>query len=240
MSLAQVNTIGKSTDLKLPANHLLKQKYPQRHFHYSLKDFFSFQTNTGTIDDWNECRNLLVSENFIVGLIAGLEEEVGDASGVLMYNIGQQWGQEDAKFFRNWFMQEYGYEDFSQLNLMYVLEAWWWPFISQGWGNWEVDMSDQKNGFMFINIFDSAVARTLGDVGKPVCHIYAGLFAGFFSDLINKDLGCIEIQCYAMGETYCKFLLGKKDRIDAASFWHNEGATARDIQKKLHNGEYLK
>lgn len=239
MSLAQVQTTGTSTDLRLD-KHLLKQKYPQRHFHYSLKDFFSFQTDSGTIDDWNESRNILVSENFIIGLIAGLEEEVGDASGVLMYNIGQQWGQEDAKFFRNWFLQEYGYEDFSQLNLMYVLEAWWWPFISQGWGNWEVDMSDQKNGFMFINIFDSAVARTLGDVGKPVCHIYAGLFAGFFSDLINKDLGCIELQCYAMGETYCKFLLGKKDRIDAASFWHNEGATARDIQKKLHNGEYLK
>jgi len=123
---------------------------------------------------------------------------------------------------------------------MYVLEAWWWSFIAQGWGNWEVDMSDQKNGFMFINIFDSAVARTLGNVGKPVCHLYAGLFSGFFTNLIGKDLGCIELQCYAMGETYCKFLLGKKDRIDAASFWHNEGATTRDIEKKLHNGEYLK
>ena len=219
--------------------HLLKQQYPQRRFHYSLKDFFAFQSN-GTIFDWNESRNVLVSENFIVGLIAGLEEEVGDASGVVMYNIGQQWGQKDAEFFRNWFLSEYGYDDFSQLNLMFVLEAWWWPFIAQGWGNWEVDMSDQKNGFMFINIFDSAVARTLGDVGKPVCHIYAGLFSGFFSSLIGKDLGCIELQCYAMGETYCKFLLGKKDRIDAASFWHNEGATARDIQKRLHNGEYLK
>ena len=238
MFSAKTKLIKDSKDPKLPI-HLLKQQYPQRHFHYSLKDFFSFQTN-GTISDWNESRNILVSENFIVGLIAGLEEEVGDASGVVMYNIGQQWGQEDAEFFRNWFLSEYGYDDFSQLNLMFVLEAWWWPFISQGWGNWEVDMSDQKNGFMFINIFDSAVARTLGDVGKPVCHVYAGLFSGFFSSLIGKDLGCIELQCYAMGETYCKFLLGKKDRIDAASFWHNEGATARDIQKRLHNGEYLK
>lgn len=86
----------------------------------------------------------------------------------------------------------------------------------------------------------SCLYLTIGDVGKPVCHIYAGLFAGFFTSLIKKDLGCIEIQCYAMGETFCKFLLGKKDRIDAASFWHNEGATARDIEKRLQNGEYLK
>lgn len=240
MTVSQPNIISTIKHLEQKNSHHLKLKFPQRRNHYSLKDFFSFQTETGTISDWNESRNILVSENFIIGLIAGLQEEVGDASGVVMYNIGQQWGREDAQFFRQWFLSEYGYQDFSQLNLMYVLEAWWWPFISQGWGNWEVDMSDQKNGFMFINIFDSAVARTLGDVGKPVCHIYAGLFAGFFTNLIQKELDCIEIQCYAMGETYCKFLLGKKDRIDAASFWHNEGATARDIEKRLHDGEYLK
>lgn len=240
MTITQAQLVNKLENVSSQVQYNLKQKYPNRHNHYSLKDFFSFQTDIGTISDWNESRNVLVSENFIIGLIAGLEEEVGDASGVVMYNIGQEWGKEDASFFRSWFLQEYGYQNFNQLNLKYVLEAWWWPFIAQGWGNWEVDMSDQKNGFMFINIFDSAVARTLGNVGKPVCHIYAGLFSGFFSSLIKKELGCIEIQCYAMGETYCKFLLGKKDRIDAASFWHNEGATARDIEKKLHNGEYLK
>jgi hypothetical protein len=43
-----------------------------------------------------------------------------------------------------------------------------------------------------------------------------------------------------MGETYCKFLLGKQDRLDAATFWMNEGANAKDIEKRLHGGEYLK
>ncbi|NJN23183.1 MAG: 4-vinyl reductase, partial [Acaryochloridaceae cyanobacterium RL_2_7] len=59
------------------------------------------------------------------------------------------------------------------------------------------------------------------------------------SQIVNKDLGCIEIQCYAMGETYCKFLLGKQDRVDAATFWQNEGATTKDIEKRLIRGEYL-
>ena len=221
--------------------HLLKKKYAKRHPHYSLEDFFSFQTETGTIIDWNESRNILASEDFIIGLIEGLEQEVGSASSVVMYNIGKEWGKRDADFFQTWFDKEYGYgTDLSLLNLSYVLEAWWWPFTTQGWGNWDVDLSEQKNGFMFVNIFDSAVARTLGDVGKPVCHIYAGLLAGFFSSLVKKQLNCIEIQCYAMGETYCKFLLGKQDRIDAATFWQNEGASARDIEKRLFNGEYLK
>ena len=236
------NTIQQALNKKIgkPSKHPIKQLHPGRHQHYSFEDFFSFQTETGTIDDWNDSRNILVSENFIVGLVAGLEEEIGEASSAVMYNIGRAWGEEDARFFRSWFAKEYEYQDIKQLNLMYVLEAWWWPFISQGWGNWEVDMSEQKNGFMFINVFDSAVARSLGDVGKPVCYIYAGLFAGFFTNFIQKELGCIEIQCYAMGETYCKFLLGKQDRIDAANFWQNEGVTVGDIKKRLLDKEYLK
>jgi predicted hydrocarbon binding protein len=221
------------------AEHVLRKRYPRRHPHYSFEDFFFFNSESGTITDWNESRNILTSEDFIVGLIQGLEEEVGSASSVIMYNIGREWGTRDAQFFQDWFEQEYE-RDIRQVSLPFMLEAWWWPFTTQGWGNWEVDLSDQKNGFMFVNIFDSAVARTLGDVGKPVCHIYAGLFAGFFSGFVKKQLNCIEIQCYAMGETYCKFLLGKQDRVDAATFWMNEGATARDIEKRLVNGEYLK
>lgn len=222
----------------IESKHLLKQKYPNKHDHYSFEDFFSFQPETGIVTDWHESRNLFTSEDFIIGLIEGLEEEVGSASSVVMYSIGYQWGTRDAKFFRRWFEKEYE-KKVGNANTKFMLEAWWWPFTAQGWGNWEVDMSEHKNGFMFVNIFDSAVARTLGDVGKPVCHIYAGLFAGFFSDIVNKPLSCIEIQCYSMGETFCKFLLGRKDRIDAATFWHNEGATARDIEKRLQHGERL-
>jgi hypothetical protein len=218
--------------------HPLKHQYPQRNAHYSFTDYFHFQSDRGIVTDWNESRNMFASEDFIIGLIQGLEEEVGSASGVVMYNIGYQWGMRDAKFFQQWFEQEYK-KTIREVNSVFMLEAWWWPFTAQGWGNWEVDMSEHKNGFMFVNIFDSAVARTLGDVGKPVCHIYAGLFAGFFSDIVKKSLSCIEIQCYSMGETYCKFLLSSQDRVDAANFWHNEGATARDIEKRLRDGARL-
>ena len=234
-------TPSKSNKIVEKINYnLWKSKYPKKPDHYTLEDFFHFDTDKGSIIDWNESRNVLVTEEFIIGLIQGLEEEVGPASSLVMYNIGKAWGTRDADFFTKWFQDEFGYEqNIHELNLLYVLEAWWWPFTSQGWGNWDVDMSEQKNGFMFVNIFDSAVARTLGDVGKPVCHIYAGLMAGFFSRFINKSLNCIEIQCYSMGETYCKFLLGKQDRIDAATFWQTEGASTKDIEKRLINGEYL-
>ncbi|MGK7932910.1 MAG: V4R domain-containing protein [Microcystaceae cyanobacterium] len=240
MVATSINTKASPKAILKKREYPASKQYPYRHAHYRLHDFFHFQTDTGIITDWNEARDTLTTEDFIIGLMEGLEQEVGSAASMVLYKIGEEWGVRDAKFFHHWFTKEYGYgADLSKHNLLYVLEGWWWPFSAQGWGNWEVDMSEQKNGFMFVNIFDSAVARTLGDVGKPVCHIYAGLMAGFFSGLVKKDLSCIEIQCYAMGETYCKFLVGKKDRIDAATFWQNEGASARDIEKRLTDGAYL-
>lgn len=239
-----VNTASKETDSQSKmlilnqTEHLLKKQYPEKHDHYSFQDFFSFNAQKGVVTDWNESRNIFTTEDFIIGLIEGLDREVGSAAPVVMYDIGYQWGIRDCEFFQQWFEKEYQ-KKIGEVNTKFLLEAWWWPFTTQGWGNWEIDLSDQKNGFMFVSIFDSAVARTLGDVGKPVCHVYAGLFAGFFSKMLRKSLGCIEIQCYSMGETYCKFLLGKQERIDAATFWQNEGATSKDIEKRLRNGEYL-
>jgi uncharacterized protein len=217
----------------------LKQRYARRHHHYSFEDFFSFQPSQGTVKDWNGSRNIFAGEDFILALIQGFEQEVDSAASVLMYDLGRAWGARDFEQFQEWFAKEFG-RPIAEAPLPFVLEAWWWPFTTQGWGTWEVDLEEQANGFLFISIFDSAVARTLGNVGKPVCHIYAGLFAGFFSKLVGRDLGCIEIQCYALGETYCKFLLGKQDRIDAATFWQNEGATVRDIERKLQEGAFLK
>ncbi len=223
---------------KYKKEHILKQSYPKKHNHYRFQDFFQFQPEIGSITDWNHARNIFTSEDFIIGLVEGLEEEVGNASAVIMYSIGLEWGKKDAIFFKQWFEPEFE-QEIHKANSMFLLETWWWPFTTQGWGRWEVDMSDHKQGFLLVNLFDSAVARTLGDVGKPVCHLYACLFGGFFGSMSKKPLNCIEIQCYSMGETYCKFLLGTPDRIDAAAFWLNEGATARDIEKRLRGGERL-
>ncbi|MGK7913036.1 MAG: V4R domain-containing protein [Synechococcus sp.] len=224
--------------IKQHSDHPLRELFPKLHAHYRFEDFFHLNRQSGTITDWNKSRNILVSEDFIIGLIHGLDEEVGSASSTVMYNIGKAWGERDSAVFKNWYEEEYE-TNMLTTNLALVLESWWWPFTAQGWGNWEVDLEDQKNGFIVLNIFDSAIARTLGNVGKPVCHVYAGLFAGFFSSFSKQDLGCVELQCYAMGSTFCKFLLGKQDRVDAASFWLEEGAGAKDIQKRLINGEYL-
>ncbi|MGH2415467.1 MAG: hypothetical protein ACRDEA_17610 [Microcystaceae cyanobacterium] len=97
--------------LQRQTKHFWKKKYPKRYEHYILEDFFCFQQEKGEIIDWNDARNILVSEDFIIGLIEGLEQEVGNASSVVMYNIGREWGKKDADFFKHWFETEYEYEN---------------------------------------------------------------------------------------------------------------------------------
>jgi predicted hydrocarbon binding protein len=122
---------------------------------------------------------------------------------------------------------------FASTNMIFMLESWWWPLTTMGWGAWRLDFGQAKQGMIFIDIFESAVAKSLGNVGHVVCHFYAGQFAGAFSYFAKRDLACIEVQCYAMGEEYCKFLVSSSKRVNAVSFWRNEGASPKDILGKL-------
>lgn len=81
------------------AENVLRKKYPQRHHHFALRDFFNFDSANGVYADWNASRNILVTEDFIIGLMSGLEHEVGPAASVVMYKIGEEWGRKDAEFF---------------------------------------------------------------------------------------------------------------------------------------------
>ena len=59
------------------------------------------------------------------------------------------------------------------------------------------------------------------------------MFAAVFSHLARRELSGIEIQCYSMGEDFCKFMIGSAKRVNAAQFWVQEGAPAKDIIARM-------
>ncbi len=204
--------------------------------HYSRAQFFKFDMEHGRIEDYNRQRNIMVGEDFIVSLLKGLEHEVGEAAGYLMYQIGYNWGKQDATLFQSWYLEYYGLT-IQTSNLAFAMETWWWPYTAQGWGTWSPNMTMLESGFIYVDLFDSAVAKTLGYMGKPVCHLYSGLLAGFYSAIFAKNLSSTEIQCYAMGNDFCRFLVGSADRIQAAEFWISSGANAGEIAKRFEEKE---
>jgi predicted hydrocarbon binding protein len=222
----------KSTGELRDAIHVIEGPQPVRHNYYHDDRFFQQDRQTGILRNIYGQRVVRVTEDFIIGLLAGLEEEVGDAAGEIMYKAGYQWGLEDMKSFVPRVQQEFEVQ-FSKMGMGMMLETWWWPLQIEGWGGWRYDFRQGKQGLIFIDLFESAVAQSLGNVGKVMCYFYAGLFAAVFTLLSKKELACIEIQCYSMGEDFCKFLISTNKRVNAAAFWRSEGATSADIMKKV-------
>lgn len=202
------------------------------HNYYTIEDYYSPDGYGGILDRYRK-RTVFVNEDFIVGLQKGLEKEVDDVAPIIMYKCGYQWGLEDMKNFDTRFAQEFEWTTMRKMNTEMVLETWWWPFQLTGWGAWGFDFSHKKQGLIFVDLYNSAIAQSIGNVGKVVCHFYAGLFAGVFTYLTQKELNGIEIQCYSMGESYCKFLLGSEKKVNAADFWVQEGAKAEEILAKV-------
>jgi uncharacterized protein len=216
----------------MPLQDIVVGPQPQKHNYYNREEWLRWAVSEGTIHTATGLRAFLATEDFIVGLQHGLEEEVGDAAAMVLYKCGFQWGIDDMKSFVPIVEREFGMK-LSEMDAKFFMEQWWWPLQAEGWGAWKVDLSQRKQGLIFVDLFDSAIAKSLGNVGKPVCHLYAGLFAGVFTALTRRDLSGIEVQCYGMGEDFCKFVIGSEKRINAAEFWVREGASAREIIERL-------
>jgi predicted hydrocarbon binding protein len=205
-----------------------------RHNYYDPEDFFIRDESTGEIRRRDGERLITVSEDLVAALMAGTAEEVGeDASKAILYLAGHEWAMKDMANFQPNLEKEFGNVPLGEMHLNFVLETWWWPLTTTGWGGWKFDFEHRKQGLIFVELYDSVVAKSLEQIGRPVCYLYAGLFGGLFSHLSRRELNCIEIQCYASGYDVCKFMIGLDKRVNAASFWVQEGATAKEIMNKL-------
>lgn len=205
------------------------------HNRYSPQEFVQRSPARGEITIDGDTRAVQVAESFITGVHAGVEEEVGESAGLLMYRSGYEWGLKHMKRFNERMRKEYGggKKDIWQMNTKFVFESWWWPLTLQGFGGWSLDLQFDNRNFAVVEIRNSAVAQTMEQSGKPVCHMYAGLFAGAFTFHDRKERASIELQCYSMGSDRCKFIVGENKEINAAEFWVNEGASAAEVIGKI-------
>jgi len=206
---------------------------PYLHNHYHDREFFRHDHDRGTLTNPYGQRVMRVSEDFLVAVLGSLEDQAGqNGAREIMYKCGFQWGLHDMKRFLPRMQAEYEAE-LDRMRVDFLMEQWWWPLTIQGWGTWRFDFRQRDKGLLYIELFESAVAQSVGDIGAVVCYFYAGLFAGTFSTLAKRSLGCVEMQCYSTGDDRCRFVVSDYERVNAAAFWRAEGATSRDIMSKL-------
>ncbi|MBN2025299.1 MAG: 4-vinyl reductase [Actinobacteria bacterium] len=71
-----------------------------------------------------------------------------------------------------------------------------------GWGHLEFEVQSRP---LRVTLSNSQEAAWLGPSHKPVCHLYAGIVAGYASAISGEELRAREVECRAMGAPACVF-----------------------------------
>lgn len=85
-------------------------------------------------------------------------------------------------------------------------------FMQAGYGTLEVthfDLAPPEVRLRGQNLFEAGLAPTVGIYRGPraVDHYSRGMFAGFTSELLKREVVCEEIACQFRGEPYCEFVV---------------------------------
>lgn len=88
-------------------------------------------------------------------------------------------------------------------------------FVASGWGAIEIIDFDIESKRAIIILDNSPFAQQLkGKVDGPVDNLIRGLFAGIFSIIFNEDVDCVEVECFALNDKSCKFIIKPQIEFD--------------------------
>ena len=167
-----------------------------------------------------------------------LAPESPDAARLLLYRAGYEWGLQELLRLSQRFREESGGGSgagFWHMDAATVFDRWSAPLAIAGWGTWTVDRSAHASGITVVELHHSAIAAALmspptpgepaaRELVEPVCHLYAGLFAGAVSFYDRAEAHAVETDCIALGHDCCRFLVGSGATIDRAETARREGA----------------
>ena len=183
------------------------------------------------------------SEVFLQTLHRSLAQETPDTAAHVLYRVGFEWGLQDLLQLHQQVRDEFGRrpdQDLWKLDDTTVFQRWSTPLATAGWGRWEFDRTARASGLTIVELHHSAVAAALasppppagGESGaparhkpvEPVCHLYAGVFAGALSFYDRAELHAVETECVSLGHACCRFLVGPGPIIDRAETARRTGA----------------
>jgi predicted hydrocarbon binding protein len=152
----------------------------------------------------------------------------------MLYHAGYEWGLQDMLHLSQRMRDESDTPDNRDLWKMdapFVLERWSAPFAAAGWGACIFDLSSHAKGITFVELRHSASAAAVTAANAPVCHLYAGLFAGALSFYDRVESHGVEIECSALGHACCRFIIGPGPIIDQAENARHSGVSSEGIRR---------
>lgn len=183
--------------------------------------------------DGKRCSALAI--DFISSLQTSLSEQFGEDAQDVLYRCGFEWGLQELAAYGSQLQRESTAKTVTLVEMQpqFVLEGWWRTMRAAGHGSAAFDCTREARGILVIDVVDSAMAQTSPRGNQPVCHYYAGLFAGAASFLDRAERHATEVQCRSLGHTLCQFVVGPGSDVDAAEAARRTRTAAVEIIRRL-------
>ncbi|MBT9312914.1 V4R domain-containing protein [Leptothoe kymatousa] len=208
------------SDINLTANYFASDVY----VHGTLE--------LGLLENRRGDRLLALPETLIRAIYAGLDNETGQASMLVLYNCGLWWG----KNFYTRFCEElsdYHHRPVSGLPMAEFIQALQQCWLTHGWGQISLDPTYRAQGFLVIKVQGSAFIEHAPKLERPVGFLETGALQAFFSELSGQPLHCVQTACESLGAEESCFVLGLPERLAVATAGVEQRLSHADIMAAL-------
>ncbi len=209
----------------MDADTLSKRKMMEKQFFRSLKIH-----EDGSLTLWNVPIMLFPTNTMCSYYILMMQSKNKDVFEKLSYDVGRLQGLTSVKMMNKFF----GIKNPKEL-----LDSLTMQSSFMGLGIMSIIKFDEKNASFIISNKTNPLAKEclkiFGKQEDPIDHYFAGLFCGTFSELLEKDLLCLETECIAKGDKACLFEVkplnsGEKNK---GMFTHKELTDIVELKKVL-------
>ncbi|MEM6254457.1 MAG: V4R domain-containing protein [Cyanobacteria bacterium P01_D01_bin.156] len=186
----------------------------------------------GLLENRRGDRLLALPETLIRAIYAGLDNETGQASMLVLYNCGRWWGKNFYTRFCEELMDYYGrpVTSLSMAEFMQALQQCW---LTHGWGQISFDANYRPQGFLVIKIRGSAFIEYAPKLERPVGFLETGALQSIFSELSSQTLHCVQTACESLGAEENCFVLGLEERLTIAKAGVEKRLSHADIMDLL-------
>jgi hypothetical protein len=214
----------------ISVENLLKEPLPANYFAPDI--YLQGDFESGLLENRSGDRLIALPEILLEAIYKGLEEEVGSAAGLVLFQCGHWWGKTFYRRFAEQVSDYYG-KSLGQMEMVELLQCLKQSWKTHGWGTLDLDMTYYQQGFLVVKVGNSAFPQAGPTIGRPMCFTEAGILSAFFSQLTGRDLHCVQTSCESMGAECNHFVLGLSDRIKPAEAWLEEGQDHPTIMERL-------
>lgn len=206
----------------------LLQDKPLKGNYFAPDAYVRGEMEFGLIENRSGSRLIALPETLLQGLHAGLEEEIGPASSIVLFSCGSWWGKNLYRRLSEELEEYYG-QPLAKMEMVAFLGCLKECWKTHGWGTLDIDLSFYGRGFLVVDIVNSPFVETAPKGKRMMGHLEAGILSGFFSRLTGTELHCVQTSCESLGADRGSFVIGISDRLKAVSAWLEEGHDRQTI-----------